>query len=122
MLSILAKLNDTDSQIKGSAVTSKDGLALAYSAQDKPDVLDEDKISAMGAALFATGNHCISKLVGGKIKHIIVEGEQGHVLLTLQDDDALLITVTQAGADTEAILQQMISIKDSVAAMPSAAQ
>jgi predicted regulator of Ras-like GTPase activity (Roadblock/LC7/MglB family) len=106
---LLSELNETDSGVKGSAITSRDGLVLACPAQQK---LDEDHVGAMAAALFAVGKQGIAKLVGGEIKQVTVEGEQGHVLVTLPDDDVLLVTVTEAGADVQAVLQQMFRFKE----------
>jgi len=82
---------------------------LACPAQQK---LDEDHAGAMAAALFAVSKQGFAKLVGGEIKQVTVEGEQGHVLVTLPDDDLLLVTVTEAGVDVRAVLQQMFRFKE----------
>ena len=112
MNSLLSELNKIDSGIKGSAIASRDGVTFAYSAKQN---LDEDLVSSLGAALFCVGERSISNLIGGKIKQITVEGDQGHVLITLPDEDTLLITTTHADADTQAILKQMFSVKEKLA-------
>lgn len=115
MRTLLSELNETHSGVIGSAITSRDGLVLACSVQQK---LDEDHAGAMAAAIFAVGKQGIAKLVGGGIKQVTVEGEQGHVLVTLPDDDVLLVTVTEAGVDVQAILQQMFRFKGRFAVGP----
>jgi|GEM_PF-2433439 len=106
---LLSEINLSDNKIKSSAVSSRDGLVVSYSEQQ---TLDEDCVSAMSAAIFATSKQGVSKLLGGKICRIIVEGEEGHVLITLPTEDLLLTTVAQAGADIQAILQQMSLFKE----------
>ncbi|ASF47625.1 hypothetical protein CEK71_17005 [Methylovulum psychrotolerans] len=82
-----------DDGIKCSAITSTDGLVLAHTVSGA--TLDEDFLGAMGAALFAFGSKSIANLVGGKMKDIVVEGEQGFVKVTILNDKLLMVTVAE---------------------------
>lgn len=106
--SILSKINNADDRIKCCAFASTDGLLLAYSAQQK---LDEDCLGAMTAALFAVGSQGMANLLGGKLRHLIVEGDMGQVLITVPSDGVLLVVVTQAEINIQPILQQIYAMR-----------
>lgn len=82
-----------DDGIKCRAITSTDGLVLAHTSDGL--TLDENFLGAMGAALFAFGSKSIANLVGGNIKEIVVEGEQGFVKVTILNDKLLMVTVAE---------------------------
>ncbi len=115
MESLLSTLNNADNRIEGITILSTDGLVLACSGQQ---TLDEDVLGAMGAALFAIGSKSVGKLLGGTIKHIAVEGEQGQILLSLLSDGCLLVSVIQSQneEDSPALLApQIFATKEKIA-------
>lgn len=112
MNELLSEITKTDSFIKGSAIASYDGVNHCSELHE----MDEDYISAISAAIFAASKNGIAQLVGGKIKQITIEGDEGHVLITSPSDELLLTTVAQIGANVQAILQQMSLIKERISA------
>lgn len=113
MNELLSEITQADSFIKASAITSYDGMNHCHSELHE---MDEDYISAISAAIFAASKNGIAQLVGGKIKQITIEGDEGHVLITSPSDELLLTTIAQVGANVQAILQQMSLVKERISA------
>lgn len=108
---LLKELNGTDNRIKGSELVSKDGMVLDYLVQD---AFNEDHVSAVSAALFNVSKHINSQIIGGDglFEHVVVKGELGKVLVTPLNQEAFLITLTQANVDAKLTLQQMSVFKE----------
>jgi predicted regulator of Ras-like GTPase activity (Roadblock/LC7/MglB family) len=113
MNELLSEIKKSDSFIKGSAIATYDGVSHCHSELHE---MDEDYIGAMSAAIFAASKKGVAQLIGGKIKQIIIEGEEGHVLITSPSDELLLTTIAHAGANVQAILQQMSLVKGRISA------
>jgi hypothetical protein len=91
---ILKNLHSSTPDIEGAAVISMDGLVIASSL---PAEVEEDRVSAMSAALYGIGARTAKELNRGDVEQIYIKGQNGYML------------ITQAGAD--AVLAVMANIK-----------
>ena len=92
---VLRGLNQSTPDIEGAAVISMDGLVMASSL---PATMEEDRISAMSAALFGIGSRSAEELQRGEIAEIYIKGKEGYILITKCGSDAVLTVITNARA------------------------
>ena len=85
--SILRELNASSSDIEASACISSDGFNLA--AVLNKDV-DPDRYSAMCASLLALANRAAQEVQRGDLKLVLVEGDQGVMLLVQAGQNSIL--------------------------------
>jgi predicted regulator of Ras-like GTPase activity (Roadblock/LC7/MglB family) len=76
------------SDVQGAAVVTPDGLPLA---SNLPSEMDEDRVSAMSAAMLSLGDRIGKELARGEIDRIYVEGEEGFSILTSCGQDAVFL-------------------------------
>lgn len=79
--SILQNFVTATSDVQGAALVSPDGLTLSSSL---PGGMDEERVSAMAAAMISLGERIGSELTRGNIERIYVEGEKGFGLFLQQ--------------------------------------
>jgi predicted regulator of Ras-like GTPase activity (Roadblock/LC7/MglB family) len=72
--------------IDASAVVSVDGLIMASSL---PAEVEEDRVSAMSAAMLSLGERIASELGRGGLEQVYIRGGSGYVLLTADERFAL---------------------------------
>ena len=92
MVSRLRDMQATAPDIIASAVVTVDGLTLASVL---PSELDEDRISAMSAAMLSLGERIASELQRGALDEVYIRGEEGFVLLTAVGQDAVLTALSR---------------------------
>ena len=95
MVDRLRDLQSTTPEIEASAVVSVDGLIMASSL---PAGVEEDRVSAMSAAMLSLGERIASELGRGILDQVYVKGKQGFVILMSVGDDAVLTTLVREGA------------------------
>ncbi len=78
------------SDVEGAALVTPDGLPLANSL---PIGMDEERVSAMSAAMLSLGERIGSELARGSIDRIYVEGDAGYGVLTSCAEDAVLLVL-----------------------------
>lgn len=78
------------SDVEGAALVTPDGLPLANSL---PVGMDEERVSAMSAAMLSLGERIGSELARGGIDRIYVEGDLGYGVLTSCAEDAVLLVL-----------------------------
>jgi hypothetical protein len=81
--------------VEGVAVVTPDGLPLASSL---PGGMDEERVSAMSAAMLSLGDRIGRELARGYIDRIYVEGEQGFSILTSCGEDAVFLVLANKAA------------------------
>jgi uncharacterized protein len=106
---ILQNFATGTSDVQGAALVTPDGLPLASSL---PGEMDEERVSAMSAALLSLGERIGSELARGNIDRIFVEGEHGYAVLMNCGADAVLLVLANKIAK-QGIL--MLEIKRAVA-------
>jgi predicted regulator of Ras-like GTPase activity (Roadblock/LC7/MglB family) len=95
---IMARLRDlrvTASDIEASAVVSVDGLTIA---SDLPADVEEDRVSAMSAAMLSLGERIASELGRGTLDQVYIRGGDGYVILMSIGEDAVLTALARKGA------------------------
>jgi predicted regulator of Ras-like GTPase activity (Roadblock/LC7/MglB family) len=85
--SILREFNSSSADIEASACISSDGYSIAaVLGQD----VDADRFGAMCASLLALAHRAAQEIQRGTLKLVLVEGEQGVMLLVQAGPDAIL--------------------------------
>ncbi len=95
---IMARLRDLrviTPDIEASAVVSVDGLTIA---SDLPADVEEDRVSAMSAAMLSLGERIASELGRGTLDQVYIRGGDGYVILMSIGEDAVLTSLARKGA------------------------
>ncbi len=106
---LVQKFVATTSEVQGAAIVTPDGLPLASSL---PGSMDEERVSAMSAAMLSLGERIGKELLGGTTDRIYVEGDEGFTILTSCGDEAVFLVLASKEAK-QGIL--MLEIKRTVA-------
>jgi len=89
---ILNQLRSISNDIEAASVMSRDGINIA-SVMD--DSVDPDRLGAMCASLLSLSDKTSAELKRGKLKQVLIEGEQGCVLMVQIGDRAVLAVVSK---------------------------
>lgn len=92
---ILQNFVTTTSDVQGAALVTPDGLPLASSL---PGQMDEERVSAMSAAMLSLGERICKELLRGIIDRIFVEGNDGYGILTSCGEDAVFLVLANKSA------------------------
>ncbi len=92
---ILADLNGSTSDIEASALISVDGLMMSSAM---PQGMDEDRVGAMSAALLALGERTARELARGTLERVLVQGEDGYVIMSAAGPEAVLTVLARGNA------------------------
>ncbi|MCL7451981.1 MAG: roadblock/LC7 domain-containing protein [Anaerolineae bacterium] len=95
MIARLRELRMTTPDIEASAVVSVDGLIIA---SDLPVEVEEDRVSAMSAAMLSLGDRIASELGRGQLDQVYIRGNSGYVILMSVGEDAVLTSLARRGA------------------------
>ncbi len=101
---IIERLRDMRSSapdIEASAVVSVDGLILA---SDLPANVEEDRVSAMSAAMLSLGERISNELGRGALDQVYIRGDEGYVLLMAAGEEAVLTILARREAKLGLIL------------------
>ncbi len=92
---VLRKLQSSTPDIEGSAVISMEGLIIASSL---PASVEEDRISAMSAALYGIGTRAAEELQRGAIDQVYIRGMNGYMITNQAGSEGLLVVIANAKA------------------------
>jgi predicted regulator of Ras-like GTPase activity (Roadblock/LC7/MglB family) len=95
MVSRLKDLQFSTPDIEASAVVSVDGLIIASALP--PDV-EEDRVSAMSAAMLSLGERIAGELGRGTLDQVYIRGGNGYVILTAVGEEAVLTVLARQDA------------------------
>jgi predicted regulator of Ras-like GTPase activity (Roadblock/LC7/MglB family) len=104
MVDRLRDLQAGTPDIEASAVVSVDGLIMASSL---PAGVDEDRISAMSAAMLSLGDRIASELSRGKLDQVYIRGTAGIIVLMAVGEDAVLTVRARSTAKLGLIFLDM---------------
>jgi uncharacterized protein len=104
MVDRLRDLQSTTPEIEASAVVSVDGLIMASSL---PAGVEEDRVSAMSAAMLSLGERISTELGRGLLDQVYIKGKAGYVILMSVGDEAVLTTLVREGAKLGLIFLDM---------------
>jgi len=91
----LQELQRSSGDVEAAAVVSVDGLSMASSM---PQGIEEDRVSAMSAAMISLGERISSELGRGELEQVYVKGENGYVILTAVGEEAVLTVMARKEA------------------------
>lgn len=95
MVDRLRELQTGAPDITASAVVSVDGLIMASAL---PTDAEEDRVSAMSAAMLSLGERIASELGRGALDQVYIRGDDGFVILMSIGEEAVLTTLVREGA------------------------
>ncbi|MBI5960560.1 MAG: roadblock/LC7 domain-containing protein [Chloroflexi bacterium] len=95
MVDRLRDLQTGTPDIEASAVVSVDGLIMASSL---PVSVEEDRVSAMSAAMLSLGERISTELGRGMLDQVYVRGDHGFVILMSVGDEAVLTALVRDAA------------------------
>jgi predicted regulator of Ras-like GTPase activity (Roadblock/LC7/MglB family) len=104
MVERLRELQGTTPEIEASAVVSVDGLIIASAL---PTNVEEDRVSAMSAAMLSLGERIAGELGRGMLDQVYVKGVNGYVILMSVGDEAVLTTLVRSNAKLGLIFLDM---------------
>jgi len=104
MVDELRSLQVNSQDIEASAVVSVDGLIMASAL---PAGMDEDRVSAMSAAMLSLGERIAGELGRGYLDQVYIKGENGFVILMSVGEEAVLTVLAQKDAKLGLIFLDM---------------
>ena len=104
MVDRLRDLQGTTPDVEASAVVSVDGLIIASAL---PAGIEDDRVSAMSAAMLSLGERIASELGRGLLEQVYVKGADGYVILMAVGEEAVLTTLVRQKAKLGLIFLDM---------------
>ena len=104
MIARLREMQAASPDMEASAVVSVDGLIIASAL---PSDVEEDRVSAMSAAMLSLGDRIASELGRGSLEQVFIRGRSGFVILTAVGDDAVLTALARENAKLGLIFLEM---------------
>lgn len=104
MVDRLRDMQVSSPDIEASAVVSVDGLPIATAL---PRDVEEDRVSAMSAAMLSLGERIASELGRGGLSEVQIKGEKGFVILQSLGTEAVLTVLAREGAKMGLVLLDM---------------
>ena len=101
---VLKSLVNNTPDMEGAAMVSVDGLILASAL---PQGADEDRVSAMAAALLSLGERTSQELSRGTLEQVYVKGKDGYIILMQAGTDAVLESIAGPSAKLGMVLLDM---------------
>jgi predicted regulator of Ras-like GTPase activity (Roadblock/LC7/MglB family) len=100
----LRSLQISSPDIEASAIVSLDGLTIASAL---PQGVEEDRVSAMSAAMLSLGERIAGELGRGSLEQVYIKGEKGYVVLMSIGQDAVLTALAREQAKLGLIFLEM---------------
>ena len=104
MVARLREMQAASPEIEASAVVSVDGLIMASAL---PSDVEEDRVSAMSAAMLSLGERISGELGRGGLDQVYIRGDSGYVLLTAVGEEAVLTALARENAKLGLIFLEM---------------
>jgi len=104
MVTRLREMQAASPEIEASAVVSVDGLIMASAL---PAEVEEDRVSAMSAAMLSLGERIAGELGRGALEQVYIRGNNGYVILTAVGEEAVLTALAREGAKLGLIFLEM---------------
>jgi predicted regulator of Ras-like GTPase activity (Roadblock/LC7/MglB family) len=104
MVNRLRAMQAAAPDIEASAVVSVDGLIMASAL---PAEVEEDRVSAMSAAMLSLGERIAGELGRGGLEQVYIRGGQGFIVLTSVGEEAVLTALARQDAKLGLIFLEM---------------
>jgi predicted regulator of Ras-like GTPase activity (Roadblock/LC7/MglB family) len=112
MVERLRDLQASSPDVEASAVVSVDGLTMASAL---PQGVEEDRVSAMSAAMLSLGERIASELGRGDLDQVYIKGGDGYVVLMSVGEEAVLTVLAREQAKLGLIFLDMRRATDDLA-------
>lgn len=111
LIELLRKMEAVNADIQGSAIVSIQGLPIcSVLARDVNDGI----VSAMSAAILSVSERAVEELARGNLKRILIEGEDGTIILSKAGTNAILATLTRAEASLGMVFINIQSVSEKI--------
>ena len=100
----LRDLQASAPDVEASAIVSVDGLIIASSL---PSGVEEDRVSAMSAAMLSLGERIASELGRRTLEQVYIKGAEGYIILTDVAGDAVLTVLARPAAKLGLVFLEM---------------
>ncbi len=110
----LRSLQMSTPDVEASALVSVDGLIIASAL---PAGVEEDRVSAMSAAMLSLGDRISSELGRGTLSQVYVKGDQGYVILMSVGAEAVLTVLAHQEAKLGLVFLDMRRTAEDLAAL-----
>jgi predicted regulator of Ras-like GTPase activity (Roadblock/LC7/MglB family) len=104
MVKSLRAMQTSAPDIEASAVVSVDGLIMASAL---PVEVEEDRVSAMSAAMLSLGERIAGELGRGNLDQVYIKGNSGFIMLTAIGEEAVLTALAREKAKLGLIFLEM---------------
>jgi len=104
MVERLRSMQAAAPDIEASAIVSVDGLIMASAL---PQEVEEDRVSAMSAAMLSLGERISGELGRGGLEQVYIKGDQGSIVLTSVGTEAVLTALARQDAKLGLIFLEM---------------
>ncbi len=104
MVERLRELQASSPDIEASAIVSVDGLTIASAL---PHGAEEDRVSAMSAAMLSLGDRIATELGRGSLEQVYIKGQTGYVILMSVGQEAVLTALARDQAKLGLIFLDM---------------
>jgi len=104
MVARLWEMQVASLDIEASAVVSVDGLIMASAL---PAEVEEDRVSAMSAAMLSLGERISMELGRGSLEQVYILGDDGFVLLSAVGEEAVLTVLAREQAKLGLVFLEM---------------
>lgn len=104
---MVARLRDLQARtpdVEASAVVSVDGLIMASAL---PASAEEDRVSAMSAAMLSLGERIAGELGRGGLEQVYIHGNEGYVVIMAVGIEAVLTVLCREQAKLGLVLLEM---------------
>ncbi len=104
MVARLRAMQTASPEIEASALVSVDGLIMASAL---PTEVEEDRVSAMSAAMLSLGERISIELRRGALDQVYIRGSNGFVILTAVGQEAVLTVLARQNAKLGLVFLEM---------------
>ena len=104
MVDRLRSMQAAAPDIEASAIVSVDGLIMASALQQG---VEEDRVSAMSAAMLSLGERISGELGRGSLEQVYIKGDAGSIVLTSVGSEAVLTALARQEAKLGLIFLEM---------------
>ena len=104
MVERLRSMQAAAPDIEASAIVSVDGLIMASALQQG---VEEDRVSAMSAAMLSLGERISSELGRAGLEQVYIKGDKGSIVLTSVGTEAVLTALARQEAKLGMIFLEM---------------
>ena len=104
MVERLRNMQAAAPDIEASAIVSVDGLIMASALQQG---VEEDRVSAMSAAMLSLGERISSELGRAGLEQVYIKGDAGSIVLTSVGEEAVLTALARQEAKLGLIFLEM---------------